>query len=59
LEGGTAREDDLLSLSLGLSHEFAEDLNGALIFRHIQRDSNVARSDYEENRLTALVNMRF
>jgi len=59
LEGGTAREDDLLSLSLGLNHEFAEDLNGALIFRHIQRDSNVARSDYEENRLTALVNMRF
>ncbi|MHB1187372.1 MAG: TIGR03016 family PEP-CTERM system-associated outer membrane protein [Thiobacillus sp.] len=59
LAGGTAREDDLLSLSLGLTHRFAEKLNGALTFRHTERDSNVANSDYKENSITASVNMRF
>ena len=59
LSGGTAREDDLLSLNLGLNHRFAEKLNGALTFRHTQRDSNEADSDYQENSLTASVNMRF
>ncbi|MBU1394942.1 MAG: TIGR03016 family PEP-CTERM system-associated outer membrane protein [Gammaproteobacteria bacterium] len=57
--GGAPREDDLVSLSLGLNHSFADKLNGALIFRHTQRDSNAADADYEENRLTASVNMRF
>ncbi|MBW8371348.1 MAG: TIGR03016 family PEP-CTERM system-associated outer membrane protein [Thiobacillus sp.] len=58
--GGTVgREDDLVSLSLGLNHRFADKLNGALTFRHTQRDSNLANADYEENRLTASVNMRF
>ena len=55
----TARDDDLLSLSLGMNHRFAETLNGALTFRHTQRDSNAANSDYDENSLTATVNMRF
>jgi uncharacterized protein (PEP-CTERM system associated) len=59
LSGTTDREDDLLTLSLGINHQFATDLSGALTFRHIQRDSNVADADYEENRLTASVNMRF
>jgi uncharacterized protein (PEP-CTERM system associated) len=54
-----AREDDILSLNLGLNHRFAEALNGALTFRHTQRDSNAANFDYDENRLTATVNMRF
>lgn len=57
--GGIARDDDLMSLSLGLNHQFAEDFSGALTFRHTQRDSNVATGDYDENRLTASVNMRF
>lgn len=59
LSGTTDREDDLLTLSLGINHQFAADLSGALAFRHTQRDSNVADADYEENRLTASVNMRF
>ncbi|OYY62357.1 MAG: hypothetical protein B7Y50_01140 [Hydrogenophilales bacterium 28-61-11] len=59
LSGGTAREDDLLSLNLGLSHRFSEKLNGALTLRHTQRDSNDANSDYDENSLTASVNKRF
>ena len=56
---GIAREDDLLNLSLGLNHRFADKLSGALIFRHIRRDSNAADADYDENRITASVNMRF
>lgn len=57
--GGAAREDDIMSLNLGINHQFAEDLDGALTLRHTQRDSNVANADYDENRLTATVNMRF
>lgn len=57
--GGVAREDDLVSLILGLNHRFSDGLNGTLTFRHTQRDSSAANSDYDENRLTATVNMRF
>ena len=57
--GGAARQDDILSLSFGLSHQFAKDLDGALTFRRTQRDSNVANATYDENRLTATANMRF
>ncbi|MDO9221249.1 MAG: TIGR03016 family PEP-CTERM system-associated outer membrane protein [Thiobacillus sp.] len=57
--GGAAREDDLLSLNMGLNHRFADKLNGALTLRHTQRDSNDANSDYDENSLTASVNKRF
>jgi uncharacterized protein (PEP-CTERM system associated) len=57
--GGVTREDDVLSLDVGLNHRFAEDLSGTLTFRHSQRDSNVATGDYEENRVSAAVNMRF
>lgn len=55
----TAREDDILSFSLGLDHRFAEDLSGSLSFRHTQRDSDAVNSDYDENRLTATVYKRF
>ena len=57
--GGTPREDDLISLSLGLNHSFADKLSGALTFRHTERDSNEATADYKENSITASVNMRF
>ncbi|MFP5410407.1 MAG: TIGR03016 family PEP-CTERM system-associated outer membrane protein [Gammaproteobacteria bacterium] len=57
--GGAAREDDILTLNLGLHHRFAEQFSGALTFRHTQRDSDAANSDYTENSLTATVNMRF
>jgi len=59
LAGGLARDDDLISLHLGLNHRFADKLNGALIFRHTQRDSNDPTADYTENNITASVNMRF
>jgi uncharacterized protein (PEP-CTERM system associated) len=55
----TEREDDILSLNLGMSRRFSEDLSGALTFRHTQRDSNAVNSDYDENSLSASVNMRF
>ena len=54
-----SRDDDLITFSLGLNHAFADMLNGALIFRHTERDSNVATGDFTENSLTATVNMRF
>lgn len=54
-----SRDDDLVTLTLGLSHAFAPKLNGALTFRRTERDSNVAAADYTENNITATVNMRF
>jgi uncharacterized protein (PEP-CTERM system associated) len=60
LTGGTVpRDDDIWRLSLGLRHEFSRDLSGGLTFRHIRRDSNAADANYDENRLTATVTMRF
>jgi uncharacterized protein (PEP-CTERM system associated) len=57
--GGAAREDDIMSLDLGLNHRFTEQFNSALTYRHTERDSNAANADYDENRITASVHMRF
>ncbi len=54
-----ARQDDLLSLNLGVVHRFDKDLTGALTYRHQQRSSDAPNSDFEENSLTASANMRF
>lgn len=59
LLGTPDREDDLLSLSFGMNHQFAKDLSGSLTFRHQQRDSNAVNSDYTENSLTASASLRF
>jgi len=62
LTNGVPRQDDLLSLSLGLNRRFTDRLYGALTFRHTQRSSNAANADYDENSLTASAasaNMRF
>lgn len=59
LTGAAAREDDYLSLSVGLNRRFNKDLNGALTFRHTQRDSNDANANYDENSISATANLRF
>lgn len=59
LAQGVVREEDQLTLSLGLNHRFAEKLTGALTLRHTQRDSNAPNSDYDVNSITATVNMGF
>ncbi len=53
------REDELLTFTLGVNHEFGRDLTGALTYRHYQRDSNDPIAEYTENNITASVNMRF
>jgi uncharacterized protein (PEP-CTERM system associated) len=59
LSGGEARDDDIVMLGLGLNHQLNRDTNGLLTYRHIQRDSSATNRDYDENRLTATLNMRF
>lgn len=59
LNGGEARDDDIVTLGLGLNRQLSADSNALLTYRHIQRDSSVANRDYDENRLTATLNMRF
>jgi len=53
------REDDLFSLTAGVSHQFASRLSGALTFRHYQRDSNDPTAEYTENNITASANISF
>lgn len=55
----TDRSDDLLSASLSLSHSFRRDLAGTLAYRHIQRQSNAGSANYDENSLTASINLQF
>ncbi|MBI3431346.1 MAG: TIGR03016 family PEP-CTERM system-associated outer membrane protein [Hydrogenophilales bacterium] len=59
LTNGVPRQDDLISLSLGLNRRFTDKLNGALTFRRTQRSSNAANANYDEDSLMASVNMRF
>lgn len=53
------RDDDWSIFSVGVDHRFAETLRGALIFRHSKRESNLSTANYDENSLTASVNMSF
>lgn len=55
----TTRDDDLYTVSVGVSHRFDPKLTGALTLRHQQRNSNEPTADFTENTLTATVNMRF
>jgi uncharacterized protein (PEP-CTERM system associated) len=56
---GIARDDDIYTASVGISHQFQPKLNGNLVFRHQQRESNDSAQDFTENSLTATVAMRF
>jgi uncharacterized protein (PEP-CTERM system associated) len=57
--GGVARQDDVWNLYLGVSRRFTRQLDGALAYMHTRRDTNVANSNFDENRITASVNVRF
>lgn len=59
LAGGSSREEETVSFSLGLTHRFASNLNGGLTLRHSQRDSSAANGSYDENSITATANMQF
>lgn len=54
-----ARNDKLYTASIGVSHQFDPKLSSSLTLRHQQRDSNNSTSSFDENSLTASVNMRF
>jgi uncharacterized protein (PEP-CTERM system associated) len=53
------REDELLTFTLGVNHQFGRDLTGALTYRYYRRDSNDSTAEYTENNLMASVGMRF
>ena len=54
-----ARDDNLYSVSVGLTHSFDPKLSGVLTLRRQQRDSNDPASSYNENSITASVTKRF
>jgi len=57
--GAVNRDDDIYTLSVGVNHQFQHDLNGSLVFRHQQRESNDSAQEFSENSLSATVTMRF
>ncbi|MBK1691671.1 TIGR03016 family PEP-CTERM system-associated outer membrane protein [Ectothiorhodospira mobilis] len=53
------REDDLLTLGLGVTRQLGPRTTAALDLRRQERDSTTAGGDYEENRLTASLTATF
>jgi uncharacterized protein (PEP-CTERM system associated) len=59
LESVIARDDNLYTANLGVSHQFGSKLSGALALRHQERNSNASNADFTENDITASVIMSF
>lgn len=52
-------ENKFFMVSVSLNRNIWTDLIGSLEFRHFQQTSNRAENEYQENRVTASLNMRF
>lgn len=59
LNVGIARDDNIYTASMGVSHQFDAKLSGTLTLRHQKRDSNDVASNFDENSITAFASMRF
>ena len=53
------REDDLTSVSMGLTRQFQPRFSGSLSYRRLQNDSNLSTSEYTENAVIGTVQIRF
>ncbi|HUL11530.1 MAG TPA: hypothetical protein VLU73_05085, partial [Methylococcaceae bacterium] len=51
--------NDLAYVSVGLSRLISPEIFGYLEFRHLQQDSDTAENQYDENRVTASLNVMF
>ncbi|HYE37936.1 TIGR03016 family PEP-CTERM system-associated outer membrane protein [Methylocaldum sp.] len=52
-------DNKFMTVSLALNRNIWTDLIGSLELRHTQQDSNRSENEYDENRVTASLNMRF
>jgi uncharacterized protein (PEP-CTERM system associated) len=52
-------KNELSYVSLGLSRLISPEIFGYLEFRHLQQDSDTAENQYDENRVTASLNVMF
>jgi uncharacterized protein (PEP-CTERM system associated) len=59
LDSVIARDDNLYTANVGVSHEFGSRLSGTLGLRHQRRDSNDPNANFTENNLSASVYMTF
>jgi len=53
------REDDDVSLRIGVAHQFLPKLRGGVELRRLDRRSNAAAADFRENAVVAFVQMSF
>ena len=56
---GTDKHDDLWYGDLGLVNKISEDVNVSLEYSHNQSNAISGNNDYDENRITLQLNMRF
>jgi hypothetical protein len=54
-----ASNDQRYDIALGLSQAISRRISGRLEFRHINQSSDISINDYQENRATATMFMRF
>jgi len=56
---GASAQYNLTYIRLGLTTQFQPKITGTLSYRRLRNDSNQAGGDYNENAVSALLNMRF
>ena len=59
IDRGSQHPDNRYDVAVGLSRMIAKGLSGSLEFRHLTQTSDLSSNDYEENRATANLFMRF
>lgn len=53
------RTDTTSNLQIGLNRQFSSQLNGSVLLRRQNRDSDQSNADYSENALTGSINYKF
>ncbi|WP_300247635.1 TIGR03016 family PEP-CTERM system-associated outer membrane protein [Methylovulum sp.] len=59
IDRGLSQKDNRYDFALGLNRSITNRLNGRLEFRHLNQSSAVTTNNYEENRATASLFLRF
>ena len=59
IDRANATKDDRYDVAVGLNRSITRHLNGRLEFRHLDQRSDITVNNYQENRATASLFMRF
>lgn len=54
-----SQQNDFYFIQAGLSHQYSRSVSGGIDYRYFNQNSNGTSNDYQENRLTARIIVRF